>query len=100
MTQQQINDTYCGKYINEDRIAAAFHMMGKFGKCFIYEFAVDTDDCRISVEVSVEYGKIIGVVPEKEFRDDGWGIPNGEPGEILPEEYDRIAMYLDSVLDR
>lgn len=98
MTQQELNEKYCGKYVDQNRILR-FHMMGKFGKCFVYDFSITTEDYLITVEINVDEGKVIGIVPEKELRDDGWGInPDAGPAELLPEEIDRIAMYMDSVM--
>lgn len=99
MTLQEVEQKYTGRFVDEDRLEYNFKMMGKFGKVSVYTFSFNTDDYTISAEVCVEKGKIIGVVPEKELRDDGWGInPDAGPDEILPEEYDTIALYMDSVV--
>lgn len=101
MTEQTLLETYCGRYVDEDRLFQHFRMMGKFGKASIYTTEFNTADYTVSIEVMVERGKMTGITLDKELRDDGWGV-NPEPGpeEIQPEEYDRIAMYLGSVVEK
>lgn len=99
MTQQDIEEKFIGREINEDGLDYYFKMMGKFGKASMYTFSFNTDDYTISAEVCVENGKLVGVVPDKELRDDGWGVnPDAGPVEIQPEEYDTMAMYLNCVV--
>lgn len=99
MTMQEIEDKYIGKRVSEGRLNYNFTMMGKFGKASMYTFEFNTDDYKISVDLCIERKKITGIVPDKEQRQDAWGYnPNPGDPEIQPEEYDTIAMYLDSVL--
>ncbi|MGN1013919.1 MAG: hypothetical protein ACI4PM_01020 [Butyricicoccus sp.] len=99
MTQQDIEEKFIGRAINEEGLDYYFKMMGKFGKASMYTFSFNTDDYTISAEVCVENGKLVGVVPDKELRDDGWGVnPDAGPAEIQPEEYDTMAMYLNCVV--
>lgn len=99
MTMQELEEKYIDREIDEDRLDYHFKMMGKFGKASMYTFSFHTDDYTISADLCIERGKITGIVPDKEQRDDGWGLnPNAGPTEILPEEYDTIAMYLDCVI--
>ncbi len=99
MTIQELEEKYIGKRVSESKLAYQFTMMGKFGKASMYTFDFNTDDYKISVDLCVERRRITGIVPDKEQRQDAWGY-NPEPGdpEIQPEEYDTIALYLDSVL--
>ena len=99
MTQQDIEEKFIDREVDEERLEYHFKMMGKFGKASMYTFSFNTDDYTISAEVCVENGRLVGIVPDKEARDDGWGInPDAGPEEIQPEEYDTMAMYLNCVV--
>jgi hypothetical protein len=99
MTMQELEEKYIDREINEDRLNYNFKMMGKFGPASIYTFSFNTDDYTVSADVCIERDRITGIVPDKEQRDDGWGLnPNPGPSEILPEEYDILAKYLDCVV--
>ncbi len=99
MTMQDIEDKYIGRRTDQNRLDRNFRMMGKFGQAFMYDFSFHTDDYTISTDVCVERGRITGIVPDKEQREDDWGYnPNPGPAEMQPEEYEAIARYLDSVI--
>ena len=99
MTMQDIENRYIDREVDEDRLNYYFHMMGKFGRASMYTISFNTDDYTISADLCIERGRITGIVPDQEQRDDGWGLnPDAGPAEILPEEYDTLAMYLDSVV--
>lgn len=100
MTEQQIEDTFIGRAVDEDKINYHFHMMGKFGQASMYNISFNTQDYTISTDVCVERGKITGVVTEKEQREDEWGYnPDPGPAEMQPEEYDTLATYLNCVVE-
>ncbi|MCD8357189.1 MAG: hypothetical protein LUE11_11565 [Clostridia bacterium] len=99
MTMQDIEEKYIDRTVDEDKLNYHFHMMGKFGRAFMYTFSFNTYGYTISADICVECGKITGIVPDKEEREDEWGyMPEDGSPEIQPEEYDTIARYLDSVL--
>ena len=99
MTMQELEEKYIDREVDEGRLNYYFQMMGKFGRASMYTFSFHTDDYTISADICIERGRITGIVPDKEQRDDGWGF-NTDAGseEILPGEYDTLAMYLDSVV--
>ena len=99
MTLQEIEDTFVGREVNEDKLNYYFHMMGRFGQASMYTVSFNTQDYTISSDICVERGKITGIVTEKEQREDEWGYnPEPGPSEIQPEECDTLAMYLHSVV--
>ncbi len=99
MTMEQIEEKYIGRRVNQNRLDLNFRMMGKFGRASMYDFSFHTSDYKISTDVCIERGRITGIVPDKEQREDDWGRnPDPGPEEIQPEEYDTIARYLDCVL--
>lgn len=99
MTFEQLEQKFINRQVDEDRLNYYFTMMGKFGKAFMYTFSFNTEGYTISADVCVEQGKITGIVPEKELREDEWGsVPDPGPAEIQPEEYDSMAMYFQSVV--
>lgn len=101
MTMQDIEDKYIGRRIDQNRLDRNFHMMGKFGRASMHDFSFNTDDYTISTDLCIERGRITGIVPDKEQREDDWGYnPNPGPAEMQPEEYDTLAQYLETVVAR
>lgn len=99
MTVQEFEHKYIGRMTDEDKLNDNFHMMGKYGKAFMYTFSFHTYGYTISADVCIEFGKITGIVPEKEPCADEWGyVPEDVSPDIQPEEYDTMAQYLNSVL--
>ena len=99
MTAQELEQKYIGRMTDEDKLNDQFHMMGKFGKASMYTFSFNTYGYTISADICIECGKITGIVPEKEEREDEWGyVPEDASPDIQPEEYDTIARYLESVV--
>lgn len=98
MTKQEMEEKYIGCMTDEDKLNDHFYMMGKFGKASMYTFSFHTYGYTISVDICIEYGRITGIVPEKEEHADEWGyVPEDGSPDIQPEEYDTIARYLNSV---
>ena len=99
MTFEQLEKEFIGRPVDEDKMYFVFSMMGKFGKSTMYTVSFQTEGYTVSADVCVEQGKIMGIVPEKELREDEWGsIPDPGPAEIQPEEYATLAMYFRSVV--
>lgn len=99
MTFEQLEQKFIGREVDEDRLNYYFTMMGRFGKASMYTFSFHTEGYTISADVCVEQGRITGIVPEKEPREDEWGsVPDPGPADIQPEEYESMAMYFQSVV--
>ena len=98
-TFEQLEQKFIGREVDEDRLNYYFTMMGRFGKSSMYTFSFHTEGYTISADVCVEQGRITGIVPEKEPREDEWGrVPDPGPADIQPEEYESMAMYFQSVV--
>lgn len=100
MTEQEIEDKFIGRTVDEDKLNYHFSMMGRFGKASMYTISFNTQDYTISTDICIERGKITGIVTEKEQRADEWGYnPEPGPSDVQPEEYDTLAMYLNCVIE-
>ena len=99
MTQQDLEQAYINRFLDEEKVSDTFTHMGKFGRITAWLFSFESETATVRTEVCVKGGKIIGLTPEKEPLQDDWGYTSEEYEEGLSaEDLSRIQRYLNSVL--
>ena len=99
MTQQDLEQTYINRFLDEEKVSDTFTHMGKFGRMTLFMFTFTTENATVRTELCVKGGKLVGFTPEKEPLVDDWGYTAEDyTEEITEEEYVRIGRYLASVM--
>lgn len=100
MTLEELNRKYENLPVDGEQIGEVFAYMGRFGRNTLYSFSFETDNASIQAELCVKDGRIIGINPEKEPREEEWGYPAEEPytEELTDEDCRRMDRYIASVL--